>query len=241
MWNALLWGAVAGSSILLGTVTSFFVPMKQRILGYIMAFGTGALIAATSFELLLKSIESSGLLSTTIGFLAGAGIFTAFDWYLWKNGARKRNRSSGGSSSGVGWAIFVGAIMDNIPETAMIGVSLIGNNSVSWALLAAVFISNFPEGLSSSSGLLEDGYSKKKIFLSWTAAVIITALSSLAGYVFLNGAPDQVRAILGSFAGGSIIAMVSSTMLPEAYEKSDPTIGLITALGLLIALALNTL
>jgi ZIP family zinc transporter len=129
--------------------------------------------------------------------------------------------------------------MDAIPESIMIGASLLEGQSVSFLLVIAIFISNIPEGLSSTAGLKDNGYSKQKILILWIAVLAISTFASWSGYFFLDGASEAVMASIAAFAGGGIIAMVASTMMPEAYDDSGSTTGLITSLGLLVSLLLN--
>lgn len=243
MGDALLWGAIAGAANLLGAIIVLLVSLPQRLIAYIMALGTGALIGAVAYELLGEALEISGLTQIALGFLGGAAIFTVFDIVISKSGARHRKRSGhgdeapDGSNSGV--AIFVGTIMDAIPETAMIGLGLASGSGVSTALIVAIFISNLPEGISSTSGLKKGGFSTVKVLSMWGFVLVASALSSLAGYTLLDQASPDTQAVLSSFAAGAIIAMVSSTMLPEAYEKAGPIVGFITACGIFITLMLQ--
>ena len=241
MSEALLWGAVAGAANLLGAVIVLLTSLPKKLIGYVMALGTGALIGAVSYDLLEEALELSGLKEIAFGFLGGAIIFTIFDMIVNRKGAQHRKRSGEGNASpdgsGSGMAIFIGTIMDAIPETAMIGLGLISGN-VNAALVTAIFISNVPEGLSSTAGLRKGGFSKKKILMMWLLVLVASALSSLAGYVFLDHASDSMKAILRAFAAGGIIAMIASTMAPEAYEKGGPIVGFITACGIFITLLL---
>lgn len=241
MWNAVFWGGVSGSAVLLGALAALFVPIKKNIIGYIMAFGTGVLIGAAAYELLGESVHDGGIVATSIGFIVGAGVFTGLDFLVSKRGADKRKRSNNSSSKDAGVAIFIGTVMDAIPESIMIGASLISGGSVSWLLVIAIFISNIPEGLSSTTGLLNSHYSKKRIMLLWLSVLVISALSSMSGYLFLDHASEEVMAIVASFAAGGIIAMVASTMMPEAYEDSGPITGIFAAAGLLVSLILDSM
>ncbi|WP_121612340.1 ZIP family metal transporter [Mesobacillus foraminis] len=240
MWNAALWGAISGSAVLLGALGAIFLHIPKKVIGDIMACGTGVLIGAASFELLGESVHKGGIAATATGFLSGALLFTIFDCIISKRGAKHRKRS-GKSSQTAGIAIFIGTVIDAIPESMMLGASLIGRQSVSWLLVVAIFLSNLPEGLSSTSGLMNGGYSKPKIFTLWFSVLVISSLSAWAGYFFLANAPDFVMAGIAAFAGGGIIAMVSSTMMPEAYEDSGPVTGMFAAIGLLISLLLDHL
>ncbi len=138
-------------------------------------------------------------------------------------------------------AITIGALMDGIPESAAIGISLIGGGAVGLVFVAAVFLSNVPEGLSAAAGMKKAGDSTTRILSLWGAVVLVSALSALLGYLFLAGASDNVIAAIQSFAAGAIITMLASTMLPEAHEEGGSVVGVVTALGFLIAFFLSRL
>ncbi|MCT2537744.1 ZIP family metal transporter [Aquibacillus koreensis] len=247
MWNAILWGTIAASATLLGALIVLRFSIPKRIIGFIMALGTGALIGATTYELLEGALALSGFKEIAIGFLGGALIFTILDIIVSHRGGHKRKKSEGqngdgseSSESGSGLGIFIGTIMDTLPESAMIGMSLIGGESVSLALVISIAISNLPEGISSTVGLQKSGYSKKKILVLWVLVVLFSAISSWAG-VMLDSASDSIKAIMSSFAGGAIISMVASTMMPEAYKEGGPSVGFITAIGVFISFWLHYL
>lgn len=216
-----------------------FFSIRKQIIGYIMAFGTGVLIGAAAYELLGDAVAKGGIVATGAGFIAGAVVFTVFDYAVSKRGASQRKRSGQAAASGGGIAIFIGTIMDAVPESIMIGASLLEEQSVSFLLVVAIFISNIPEGLSSTAGMKNSGYSKMKMILLWAAVLVISIFASWSGYFFLDGASEEVMSVIAAFAGGGIIAMIASTMMPEAYEDSGPMTGLIAALGLLTSLVLN--
>lgn len=116
-------------------------------------------------------------------------------------------------------AIAVGALIDGIPESVAIGVSIIHGGAVSIAAVIAIFLSNVPESLSSTAGMKKAGRSGKYIFGIWGAITVLSGIAALAGYaVFRNFSPEIVAATVAVAAGG-ILAMLSSTMIPEAYEE----------------------
>ncbi|HSP20990.1 MAG TPA: ZIP family metal transporter [Planococcus sp. (in: firmicutes)] len=245
MEQALFWGAIAGSANLLGALLVLWLPLNQRIIAGIMALGTGTLIGAVVYGLLGEALAIGTILDIALGFLGGAAMFAAIDIIISRKGGLHRKRSGHGAdapnaaATGSGLAIFIGTVMDAIPETAMIGLSLVEDGKVSAVLIAAIFISNLPEGISSASGLKKGGYSIPSILLMWLAVLIISSFSSLAGYTLLAQASVDAQTILASFAAGAIIAMVSATMMPEAYEKAGPIVGFLTACGFFIALILH--
>ncbi|WP_226580987.1 ZIP family metal transporter [Halobacillus litoralis] len=239
MWMAALWGGVAGSAVFLGSLAGILVPIKKKWIGVIMAFGTGVLIGAASFELLLDSISEGGVKTTAIGFLVGALVFTIFEWFISRKGGNERKRSKQNPQHSSGLAIFIGTVIDAIPESVIIGISLLEPAGVSWLLVVAIFISNFPEGLSSSIGLKKDGYSNTKILLLWAVVLVLSALSSLSGFVFLENASDNLIALIGAFAAGGVVSMVTAAMMPEAYEEGGAVVGFIASFGLLCSLILT--
>ncbi|WP_211279025.1 ZIP family metal transporter [Sutcliffiella halmapala] len=242
MAQALFWGAIAGLALVLGAVIGLFVPMPRKLTGFIMALGTGILIGAASFELLGKVEGKTGYSYCIFGFLIGAILFTIAELLISKKGGKERKRSKGkkGNSSGSGMAIFIGSIIDAVPESIIIGVSILKDNTVSWVIVFAIFMSNFPEALSSSVGLKKDGYTNKKIMLMWIIVFGLTSLSSFLGFVTFKELSEEYMYLVSGLAAGGIIAMVSSTMMPEAFEEGGPIVGLLSAIGLLCSYILSS-
>jgi zinc transporter, ZIP family len=239
MWNAALWGGIAGSAVYLGALTGILFQIKRRWIGMIMAFGTGVLIGAATFELLRNAVEKSGLGFASLGFLGGSVVFTLAEYSISKRGGKERKRSREKTTNSSGLAIFIGTLIDAIPESVIIGVSILEKGRVSILLVIAIFISNFPEGLSSSVGLKKDGYSNKKILFLWFLVMVLSSVSSLLGYVLLQNASPKVMSVIGAFAAGGVVSMVSSAMMPEAFEEGGPIVGFVASLGLLSSLVLT--
>lgn len=182
-----------------------------------------------------------------MGLALGALAFFGGDWILDHHGGRDRKRSGGqkgahgkaGGGSGGGMALALGALLDGIPESAAIGITLLGGGSIGIPMVAAVFLSNVPEGWSSSAGMRKSGKSTRYILTLWLTVTAAAAISSLLGYVLLGLAPDVVVGGVQAFAAGAIITMLADTMMPEAYERGGPTIGLVTALGFTLSFLLS--
>ena len=130
-------------------------------------------------------------------------------------------------------------MLDGIPESAAIGISLIEGGGVGIALVAAVFLSNVPEGLSSAAGMKQAGRSPAYVLGLWGAVTLASTLAALLGYLFLDGASGNVVAFIQSFAAGAILTMLASTMMPEAYEDGGPVVGVVTTVGFLMAFVLS--
>jgi ZIP family zinc transporter len=238
-----LWGLLGGGALVLGALVAWFVDVPPKVVASVMAFGSGVLISAVAFDLMAEAAASGGLTATASGFLAGAVVYVLANLALARRGARHRKRSGGQPSedeqSGSGAAIAVGALLDGVPESVVLGLSLLGGGSVSTSVLAAVFISNVPEGLSSAAGMKRGGRSARYVFGVWGGIAVISGVSALLGNLLLDGASPQVEAVITAVAAGAILTMIADTMIPEAFERTHAWTGLITTLGFLVAFALT--
>lgn len=245
MWaQAMFWGTLAGGALVLGSWLSWTWSIPAKLVSSIMAFGAGVLISALAFELVDEAVDGGGLWPTVAGFLAGAVVYVSANALLARAGAKHRKRSKGKQPSekdspGSGTAIAVGALLDGIPESVVLGLGLVSAGSVSPAMLAAVFISNVPEGLSSTAGMKKAGRSAGYVFGVWGGIALLCGLASLLGYTALENAPAEAVAFITAVAAGGILAMLSDTMIPEAFEEHHNLTGLVASVGFLSAFTIH--
>ena len=240
MLEAGFWGFVGGGALLLGAAIGLKVHTGQRTIGLIMAFGAGVLISALAFELTEESFRRGGTGAVAGGLAAGGLSFFAGDWVLDHRGGDNRKRSGGEQAGGSGSAIVLGALMDGIPESVAIGVSLLGGGGVGVATVAAVFLSNVPESLSAATGLRKAGHSPRWILGLWTGVVAISALAAAVGYGVLGDASTALIGFIQAFAAGAILTMLADTMMPESFQHGGNVVGLVTLLGFALAFLLST-
>ena len=239
-----LWGLLSASGLLIGAVVAlgFYDRLSHRFIAAVMGFGGGVLIAVLSVDLMEKSFTAGGAFAAVSGLLAGAFTFCALNWRLAGRGARHRNRCGGcveqpseAEHKGSGVAIALGAILDGIPESLVIGLSLIGGGKIGIGLVAGFFLANVPQGLSSASGMKKAGRSATFIFLVWTAIMLVSGLAAAVGNLSLGATGPVLPAVILAFAAGGVLAMLAESMIPEAFENAQPFIGLITVIGFLAA------
>ena len=242
--QAALWGLFAASGLLIGAVVAVALDarLSHRKVAAVMGFGGGVLIAVFSVDLMDSAFRDGGAVAAASGLLLGAAVFCVLNWRLAQHGARHRNRcgtcvaqTSEAEHKGSGLAIALGTVLDGIPESLVIGLSLLGGGKIGLGLVAGFFLANIPQGLSSASGMKKAGRSTRYIFTVWSAILLSSGLASVAGYSLLGSAAPVVSAAILAFAAGGVLAMLAESMIPEAFADAQPFIGLVTVVGFLVA------
>lgn len=241
MLEAAGWGLVGGSALLIGAAIGLSMRLPGQLVGLVLAFGAGTLVSALAFELTEESFALGGADAVAIGLALGALTFFVGDKLIDRGGAEKRMSPMGEQSEGSGKVLLLGAILDGIPESIVIGITLLSGEGIGVAVLAAVFLSNFPEGLSSSTGLRAAGWPPVRVLGVWGLVAIICGVSSAAGYGLLEGASDNTVGLINAFAAGAVLTMLSDVMFPEALKHGGKAAGLATTLGFAVAFLLTTL
>ena len=242
MINAFFWGFIATFSLFIGGLIGILFKIGKRSLGLIMAFGAGVLFSAVAYELVFKSIKASiGSGASLLGILSGAITFFLIDLLISKMGASGRKNIKGMHNENMALPIVLATILDGIPETLVIGLSLLAGGEVGLGMLAAVFISNLPEAIAGTSGMVAGAWKKGRILLLWLLIAVVCAFSSLAGYALLENATPAIISFIQTFAAGAILVMLSNTMIPEAYEHGKKLAGIFTVLGFTVAISIAVL
>ena len=235
------WGAFGGAALVIGALVGVWCDLGTRIVGLVMALGAGVLISAVAFDLVEEASETSdGELAVALGLAVGALTFYAGDRVIaGMGGADRKDIDAEAQAEGSGLGIALGAVLDGIPESIVLGLTLLAGRGVSTAFVAAVFISNLPEGLASSAGMHASGWRTGRIVALWLGVTLVSALAALAGYALFDSASAGTVAFVLAFAGGAVLTMLADTMMPEAFEHAGPLVGLVTTAGFALAFGLH--
>jgi ZIP family zinc transporter len=241
MIEAFAWAFVAASALLLGAVAGLAMKVNRTLIGLALAFGAGALFSAVAYELTAEAFEQGGAALLGAGLAAGALTYFAGNRVLKSRGsARTKAMAKHGTGGGQGLSIVLGAMLDGIPESVVLGASLIGGGAVSPAFLVAVLLSNLPEGFSASADLHQEGRSSRWILGLWMAVVLVSAASAALAFLLFDAAGPAVP-FVQAFAAGGLLTMLVDTMIPEAFEDGGDLAGLVTVFGFTLAFLLSAL
>jgi ZIP family zinc transporter len=246
MGAAFGWGLLSASSLVIGSVVALLIRIPLRVIGLIMGFGGGVLISAVAFDLVEEAAsKSTGHGALVAGLFSGCLVFFAGDRLIDHLGGGSRKKATGaeekGEDGGSPLSIVLGTVLDGIPESMVIGLTIFEGGAVGAAYLAAVFISNLPESISSTSGLLTSGWVKSRILWLWIGIMVVSAVASMAGYGLFQDSSPEVVAFVLTFAAGAILTMLANTMMPEAFEHGGKWVGIMVTLGFATAFTIHLL
>lgn len=232
MLEAGLVGLLGQASLILGAWIVLRITVPRRALGLITGFGAGTLVAAAAFELTVPSYQEAGRGWTGVALATGAITFFVADRAVSRRAPAGEHASTG---------IALGALLDGIPESVAIAISLISGSTVSTAMLVAVLLSNLPEGMASTPGFVRAGWSRARVLGLWCGIALAGALAAALGYWVLGDASDAVLGVVQAFAAGTILTMLASVMMPTAYEDGKEPVGLAFVLGFALLAYLTSL
>jgi ZIP family zinc transporter len=241
MLAALGWGALSASSLIVGALLGLARSWPERLIGCVLAFGAGALISAVSFDLAAEGARLGGADSLSIGLAAGALTYWGANRLVERaTGKRRGGPSAHGEQADTGPALALGALLDGIPEQAVLGIGLATGDGISVSLLAAIFISNLPEAVGSATAMVADGHPRSRVMRLWVIVATICALATVAGYAIADVVSGDLQATIDGFAAGALLVMLINAMIPEASREAGDVAGLLAVLGFAVAASLSS-
>lgn len=241
MIYAAFWSAIATGTLLIGMMLAYRNAVNQKWTGLIMAFGVGAIISAAVYQLLLGpllEVEGNYYL-VAVGLFAGALTFYFADKWVDHRGGSERMDFDGGQANGSGTGILLGSLLDGVPESLVLGLSLVHAPHVSLAFVFAVAIGNIPQGLGGTTGMLTSGWTRNKITRLWLAVCGLSILAAMLGYGLATLMPDASGAVIDAFAAGALLVMLCDSMIPEAFEHGGNESGLLLVCGFTVSVAMS--
>ena len=248
-FQAAVWGLLSTSGLLIGAVGGYYRSYQHAGIARAMTFGAGVLLAVVAVDLVITSRGATSLHWTVTGLLCGAAVFSSINWLLSRRGAQHRKRCGEcveqpeeERQPGSGLAIAAGTFLDGVPEGVVLGLSVLHEGAPGLGTVAAFFLANIPEALSSSAGMRRAGRSARYVFGVWIGIALITSLATAVAALVLRGTGPAVLGTIEAVAAGVILALVSETMIPEAFHGSPQFNGLLLVVGfaaLLILLVLS--
>jgi ZIP family zinc transporter len=226
--EAFLLAAFAQSSLLVSGLVVYRFTFSPKVIGCLAGFGAGALISAVSFDLIPEATELTTV-ESALGLISGAAIFVVADRLV-------ESRTGGDDGNPLG--IVIGAIVDGLPESLIFGIAVTTGDPISIAFVAAVWVSNVPQALAPSAALAKQGWSIGKTALMWGAVVVACALTAVFGYVLGENVSAATGAGAAAVAAGGVLAMLTDSLMPFAFEKGGDQAGVWTVVGFAVTLAM---
>lgn len=242
MWEAALAGALASSTLLVGAVIAYGLHPSARVTAVVMALGSGLLIGSVAYDLVADAHLSLPIGAIAASLMAGALAFVLGTRLIERRGGRRRKRptTSEGGDSDQPFAIVLGSALDGVPETFVLGLSVL-SGGVSVPLLVGIGLSNLPEGMAASSGLRARGWPAARTMGLWAVVVVVSTISAVLGHALLASDDGTLTGVAQTFAAGALLAMVADTMIPEAYEIERSWTGGLVVGGFSLSLVIGAL
>jgi zinc transporter, ZIP family len=239
--SAAWWAGIAASTLVVGAVLGSLFDASPRVIGLVMGFGAGALVASVSFELTEEAYATAGGRPVAAGLALGALTFFVGDLLIDRLGGRRRGGAPADDGEQAALALLLGAALDGIPESLIIGLSLVAGGAVELAFLASVAVSNVPEAFASASARRKAGVPVVKIVSQWLIIVAVSAVFGAIGFAVFDELGPWAVAFTQSFGAGALLTMVMDTMAPEAFRDAGPVTGLVSVAGFAFAFYVGTL
>ncbi len=238
VWYAIFWGGLSSAALFVGQALAPPLEHRRKASGLLMGFGAGTMLSAVAYELVPASVFGVGS-AIGIAFLVGALVYYGADRVIAGLGGDDRIDLDGSDASeGSGAAMFLGALLDGLPEAFILGIGVALGGGVSVAFVVAVFVSNVPQGAAGTLALRQAGTAGRTISAMWGALTVASAGAAAAGYLLADRIPNQgVNA--QAFAAGAVLVMLADSMMPEAFANGGKSVGLLTVIGFLLAAVLG--
>jgi ZIP family zinc transporter len=216
-------GMLAQSSLLLAGLLVCWIKVPTRLVGILAGLGAGAMISAVAFDLVPEAQEHIAEWQTVLWMLIGVAIFLIGD--------RLVERRFGSTGAGGAMGIVVGSVVDGVPESIIFGIQLGTGVTISAGFIVAVLVSNIPQAIAPSAELAANGWGPRKLGGLWLLVVLACGVAAALGFL----ATEATSAVNGdraaAIAAGGLLAMLTNSLIPFAFERGKALAGLATVVG----------
>ncbi|MFZ2345510.1 MAG: hypothetical protein WAW08_13020 [Candidatus Microthrix parvicella] len=221
-------GTLAQASLLLAGLVVCWVKVPTRIVGILAGFGAGAMISAVAFDLLPEAESHIALWQTVLWMLIGVGVFLLGDYVV--------DKRFGSEGAGGAMGIVVGSVVDGVPESLIFGIQIGIGATISPTFLAAVFVSNIPQAIAPSADLAGRGWGPARLGRLWVMVVLGCGVAAGLGYLLTTATSDAYGERAAALAAGGLLAMLTNSLIPFAYERGKQLAGVATVVGFCLTL-----
>lgn len=247
--DSIIYSLLAGTSTVLGAmlVMLFGMPGKKLLSG-ILGFAGGVMLAISLFELLPEALEFGTVSTAIISFILGAALIYVLDLLIphahvtegevKKNGIFSSVTIAENNMLRIGYLIFLGIAIHNLPEGLAIGAGLEASPELGLYIAIAIGLHNIPEGVAVAGPLRFGGLSVIKVLFLTLLAGLMAPVGAALGLIFFSLSPVFVAAGL-AFAAGAMIYIVIDELIPQAHSLNNHMSILGVMAGLLIVFILT--
>ena len=224
-------GVLAQSSLLIAGLLVCWIKVPTKLVGILAGFGAGAMISAIAFDLVPEAQVHIEEWETVLWMLIGVVIFLLGDRFV--------EEKFGTTGAGAAMGIVVGSVVDGVPESVIFGIQFGTGVTISLGFLGAVFVSNIPQAIAPSAELFASGWGPRKLGTLWLMVVLACGVAAALGYLATNETPDAYGDRAAALAAGGLLAMLTNSLIPFAYERGKSMAGAATVVGFCLTM-LNT-
>lgn len=228
MLDAFTLGTLAQSSLLFAGLLVCWIDIPPRVVGVLAGFGAGALIAAVSFDLIGQA-EHLDTWQLALWMLVGLVVFLGGDYVV--------ERRFGSEGTGGAMGIVVGSVVDGVPESVIFGIQVATGFPISLSFLTAVFVSNIPQAVAPSADLHTAGWSVRRLGGLWLLVVVACGVAAALGFLAADAFSGATGDRMAALAAGGLLAMLTNSLIPFAYERGRALAGVATVVGFCVSLA----
>jgi ZIP family zinc transporter len=232
MWaEALIWGLISTCPLAIGAYISLHFRPSAKALGIVMGFGAGALISAVAYELIPG--YSPGQIGLFLALGLGAVVFYVGSALIDRRSPADGRKADANAQAGK--ALILGALLDGLPESLVLGISVAVGDAMNVAFLGAVFVSNLPESIAATAEMDRGGVPRRRIYAMWAVVMLACVAFVLLGAALLQLVPGTEGIYFSAFAAGAVLMVLADSMIPEGFAEGGRPTGLMVVLGFAFA------